>query len=136
MASECTQPALYAGFGCRRGCPLEVLDTVLRQVLNQQGLPLSALRGIASIALKTDEPGLQQLAKLHDLPLVAFEPSRLQTFEPMLSHRSAVAYAHTGCWGVAESAALAMAYHAHGTATLLVPRQSLGAATLALACGG
>ncbi|GHS81501.1 cobalamin biosynthesis protein CbiG [Pseudomonas sp. PAGU 2196] len=135
MALDATLPALYAGFGCRRGCPADTLEYLLRQALADHGLALSALRGIASIALKADEPGLQQLAKRLGLPLLLYDAGQLQPYEPLLSYRSAIAHAHSGCWGVAESAALAMASQHLGTARLRVTRQVLGPATLALACG-
>jgi len=135
MVLDATLPALYAGFGCRRGCPEDTLENLLRQALADHGLTLSALRGIASIALKVDEPGLQQLAKRLGLPLLLYDAGQLQPYEPLLSHRSAIAHAHSGCWGVAESAALAMASQHLGTARLRVTRQVLGPATLALACG-
>jgi cobalt-precorrin 5A hydrolase len=135
MVLDATLPALYAGFGCRRGCPADTLENLLRQALADHGLALSALRGIASIALKVDEPGLQQLAKRLGLPLLLYDAGQLQPYEPLLSHRSAIAHAHSGCWGVAESAALAMASQHLGTARLRVTRQVLGPATLALACG-
>ena len=135
MVLDATLPALYAGFGCRRGCPADTLENLLRQALADHGLALSGLRGIASIALKADEPGLQQLAKRLGLPLLLYDAGQLQPYEPLLSHRSAIAHAHSGCWGVAESAALAMASQHLGTARLRVTRQVLGPATLALACG-
>ncbi|MGX1022061.1 cobalt-precorrin 5A hydrolase [Pseudomonas sp. Y3 TE3536] len=135
MVLDATLPALYAGFGCRRGCPADTLENLLRQALADHGLALSALRGIASIALKADEPGLQQLAKRLGLPLLLYDAGQLLPYEPLLSHRSAVAHAHSGCWGVAESAALAMASQHLGTARLRVTRQVIGPATLALACG-
>ncbi|WP_119142067.1 cobalamin biosynthesis protein [Pseudomonas reidholzensis] len=127
-------PALYAGFGCRRGCPADTLEALLRQALDTLGLPLSAIAGIASIELKADEAGLHELADRLARPLQLFSPAQLQPFEPLLSHRSATAFAHSGCWGVAESTALALAYQAQGTALLLLPRLTLGPATLALAC--
>ncbi len=136
MAAEAALPALYAGFGCRRGCSLDHLDTLLRQSLAAHGQALGTLRGIATISLKADEPGLEQLALRLGLPLVVFTASQLQAFEPLLTHRSASAYAHSGCWGVAESAALALASREHGSARLRIMRQSSGAATVALACGG
>ncbi|WP_317663815.1 cobalamin biosynthesis protein [Pseudomonas sp. KU43P] len=129
-------PALYAGFGCRRGCPVDTLDALLRQSLAAHGLTLDAVQGIATISLKADEPGLVQLALRHGLPLATFDASQLQAFEPCLSHRSATAYAHSGCWGVAESTALALASRTHGTARLKVTRHASGTATVALACGG
>ena len=127
------QPALYAGFGCRRGCPVETLAVLLRQTLTRNALPLSALRAIASIEPKAREPGLLALAERLGLPYICFDAAHLLVFEPQLSQRSPTAYAQTGCWGVAESAALALAGD-HGR--LHVPRQVLGSATLALAIGG
>ncbi|MBH3414091.1 MULTISPECIES: cobalamin biosynthesis protein [Pseudomonas] len=129
-------PVLYAGFGCRRGCPVDVLEALLQAVLQHHGLSITALRGFASIAGKADEPGLQQLAARHALPLVVFAAEQLQRFEPQLSHRSAVAFAHSGCWGVAESTALALASLSHPSVTLKVARRVRGPATLALACAG
>ena len=126
--------AFYAGFGCRRGCPADTLENVLCQALDNLGLALADLRGIASISLKADEPGLQQLAERLGLPLVLYHSGQLQAYEQLLSHRSATAHAHTGCWGVAESAALALASQQPGTPRLLLTRQVLGPATLALAC--
>ncbi|MEB6587703.1 MULTISPECIES: cobalamin biosynthesis protein [Pseudomonas] len=126
-------PAFYAGFGCRRGCPADTLHTLLRQALDNRGLASADLQGIASIALKADEPGLRQLAERLDVPLVLYDVALLQPYEAQLSHRSAVAHAHSGCWGVAESAALALASQRLGTARLLLTRQVLGPATLALA---
>jgi len=129
-------PVLYAGFGCRRGCPVDVLEALLQAVLEHHGLNITALRGFASIAGKADEPGLQQLAARHALPLVVFAAEQLQRFEPQLSHRSALAFAHSGCWGVAESTALALASLNHPSVTLKVARQVRGPATLALASAG
>src|SRR5690606_11499959 len=96
-------PAFYAGFGCRRGCPADTLHTLLRQALDNRGLASADLQGIASIALKADDPGLRQLAERLDVPLVLYDVALLQPYEAQLSHRSAVAHAHSGCWGVAES---------------------------------
>ncbi|NIE74794.1 cobalamin biosynthesis protein [Pantoea sp. Ap-967] len=134
MTPSHLQPALYAGFGCRRGCPVEDLDALLRHALAQHGLPLAAVRGIASLSRKADEPGLRLLAERLALPLVLLDAAQLQAFEPLLSHRSATAYAHCGCWGVAESCALALAEQQHGSARLAVARQATGNATVALAC--
>ncbi|MDH0301809.1 MULTISPECIES: cobalamin biosynthesis protein [unclassified Pseudomonas] len=128
-------PVLYAGFGCRRGCPVETLAVLLRQTLASHDLPLSALQAIASIAPKAREPGLLALAERLGVPFMCFDAGHLLTFEPLLSLRSASAYAQTGCWGVAESTALALAAHASGQPRLHVPRQVLGGATLALAIG-
>lgn len=125
---------LYAGLGCRRGCPAHVLAALLEQALQAHQLPRSALRGLASIDLKRNEPGLQQLAAQLGLPLMFFSAAQLAPFDSRLSHRSAVAFTHSGCHGVAESTALALAEHSTGThAVLRVPRTLQADATLALA---
>ncbi|MBF8674227.1 cobalamin biosynthesis protein [Pseudomonas fulva] len=124
---------LYAGFGCRAGCPMDSLLSLLEQGLAQRGLDPAHLHGIASIDLKAHEPGLHALASHLALPLLFYPAPHLKRFEALLSHRSAVAYAHSGCWGVAESAALAMADQYNGDTQLVITRQSLGPATLAIA---
>ncbi|MHC6225471.1 cobalamin biosynthesis protein [Pseudomonas sp. X10] len=135
MRTAGCSPALYAGIGCRRGCPASELGDLLHQALDTHGLPLAALKGLASIDLKSDEVGLRQLADELGLPLVFFSAAQLAHFEARLSHRSTTAWRHSGCWGVAESAALAMATRHEGHAILQVPRRVQGQATLALACG-
>jgi len=130
-----SEPVFYAGFGCRKGCPADTLEQLLRTTLATHNLPASQLRGIASIDLKADEPGLRTLAMRLSISLVLYPAAHLQAFEALLSHRSPVAFEHSGCWGVAESAALALAHQAHGASHLLVTRQVFGQATLALAHG-
>lgn len=124
---------LFVGLGCRRGCPVETLGNLLEQTLKAHDLPLAAVVGLASIDLKHDEPGLQQLAQRLQVPLLFFSAAQLATFEHRLSHRSAVAYQHSGCYGVAESAALALAEQLAGTAQLHVPRTLSTDVSLALA---
>lgn len=125
---------LVAGFGCQGGCPVEALDTLLQRTLNDNGLSRDQLTGIASLDRKADEPGLLQLAGQLGVPLHTFSTAELAAFEASLSHRSALSFAHTGCHGVAESAALALAAAAGETPRLLIPRQQSHLATLAIAC--
>lgn len=125
---------LYAGLGCRRGCPAHELAALLEQVLLANDLPLATVAGLASIELKRDEPGLHALAAQLGIPLVFFSATQLAPFESRLSHRSPLAFAHSGCHGVAESAALALAEQLGGAnATLRIPRSVQSDATLALA---
>ena len=125
---------LFAGLGCRRGSSADALAALLRQTLQAHGLPLAALAGLASIDLKRNEPGLLQLAAELDLPLTFFSATQLSPFAPRLSHRSAIAFAHSGCHGVAESSALALAEQASGRpAQLRVSRIVQDDMTLALA---
>ena len=126
---------LYAGIGCRRGCPASELAELLMDVLDAQGLGLTALAGLASIDGKQDEAGLRGLAEQLGLPLAFFSVARLAPFEGQLSQRSRMAWEHSGCWGVAESAALAMAASMRpGPVRLQAARHASSRATLALAC--
>jgi cobalt-precorrin 5A hydrolase len=125
---------LAAGFGCRRGCPVEQLEALLEQTLRRHGLHAEMLVAFASLDRKADEPGLLALAARWRLPLLTFSAAQLQGQQGALSQRSAVAFEHTGCHGVAESSALAQAHCLGGSpARLRVTRQVLGGATLALA---
>jgi cobalt-precorrin 5A hydrolase len=127
-------PTLVAGLGCQRGCPASALEVLLRQLLASQNLDPQCLCALGSIDLKADEPGLLELAKQLRLPLITFSAEQLAPYASSLTQRSDQAFAHTRCYGVAESAALALAEQLSGQpAYLLVPRQTCGPATGALA---
>ena len=102
---------------CRRAGPL----------LGGAGKPQAAASG-------SDEPGLQELASQLALPLLYFSSEELAIYQQRLSHHSQIAYERTGCYGVAESAALALAEQLiQAPAKLLISRQKYAQATLALA---
>ncbi|CAH0224177.1 cobalamin biosynthesis protein [Pseudomonas mediterranea] len=125
---------LVVGLGCQRGCPASVLRTLLDETLLTHGIALEAVGALASIDLKRDEPGLLELAGQLALPLTFFSAAQLASYRERLSHRSQIAFERTGCYGVAESAALALAEQlGKTTATLRIPRQKCAQATLALA---
>ncbi|WP_019409693.1 cobalamin biosynthesis protein [Pseudomonas psychrophila] len=132
-----TAPILVIGLGCRRGSSCNDLLALITSSLTSAGLVLSDVRALASLDIKQNEPGLIQLAAHLSLPLAVFRADQLMAYEPRLSHRSAIAFEHSGCWGVAESAALAMAEQlGNEPARLLITRQKSSVATFALACGG
>jgi cobalt-precorrin 5A hydrolase len=131
-------PTLVIGLGCQRGCRAEVLLQLIEQSLGAHGIKIEAISALASIDQKNAEPGLLTLAKQLELPLVFFSAAELAAFETQLSHRSAIAFAHTGCYGVAESSALALAQRlgsglSSGSSELLIPLQKNQQATFALA---
>lgn len=135
-AQRYTQPRLIAGLGCNRGCPLQALLALLDETLTRHGLQRSDLSALASIALKQDEPGLQALAAELHLPITFYPAAVLNEYRDRLSRRSEIVFRETGCYGVAEAAALACAersvQHAH-RAELLIPKQKNTDATLAIA---
>ncbi len=128
---------LVVGLGCQRGCDVHTLLDLFDSALAEGGIERQRITALASIDRKQDEPGLLALAQLLDLPLQCFSAQQLAGYEHRLSHKSALAFAHTGCYGIAESAALALAEQlAHGPARLLITRKKTAQATFALACTG
>ena len=134
MSDDCAAPTLVVGLGCQRGCPASTLRALLDQALQANGIELKSIKALASIDLKRDEPGLQELAAQLALPLRYFSSEELSGYQSMLSHQSQIAYERTGCYGVAESAALALAEQLlQAPSKLLISRQKYAQATLALA---
>ncbi|MHC8293661.1 cobalamin biosynthesis protein [Pseudomonas sp. LB3P58] len=134
MTEISTAPTLVVGLGCQRGCPVSTLRALLDQALQAYKIELHQIKALASIDLKREEPGLIELAEQLALPLQYFSCEQLAVYQPQLSHRSDIAFERTGCYGVAESAALALAEHlAQAPAKLLISRQKYAQATLALA---
>ena len=134
MTGLSAAPTLVVGLGCQKGCPATTLRALLDQVLEAHRIDTQQVFALASIDLKRAEPGLLELAEQLALPLTCFSSTQLAPYALRLSHRSQIAFERTGCYGVAESAALAMAEQLHpGPAKLLIPRQKFAQATLAMA---
>ncbi|WP_296261425.1 MULTISPECIES: cobalamin biosynthesis protein [unclassified Pseudomonas] len=132
--NEAAPPCLVIGLGCQRGCPVSVLEGLIEVSLLEHRLTLADICALASIDLKSSESGLLDLAERLALPLAFFSAEELAAFEVQLSHRSQIAFESTGCHGVAESAALAMASRLSGSpARLVIERRNSSRATFALA---
>lgn len=134
MSEPGNRPIRVIGLGCQRGCPASVLLGLIEVCLMEHKLTLNDVTALASIDRKSDEAGLLELAEQLQLPLGFFSAEELAVFEPHLSHRSQIAFDHTGCYGVAESAALAMASRLSGPPVkLVIERRNSFQATFALA---
>ena len=123
-------PVLALGIGCERFCPGEEIAALARASLAEAGLAAGAVGAIVSIELKADEPGIHALAQSLGVPARFFPAARLLAETPRLTRRSAAAFRATGCWGVAEGAALAAA---GPEAELVVARRQSRRATCAVA---
>jgi cobalt-precorrin 5A hydrolase / precorrin-3B C17-methyltransferase len=123
-------PVLALGIGCERGCAAEEIAALAEASLAAAGLAAAAAAAVVSVDLKADEPGLHALAAALRVPARFFPASRLLEETPRLTRRSTAAFRATGCWGVAEGAALAAAGAAGG---LVVPRRQSRRATCAIA---
>ncbi|MCQ2992995.1 cobalamin biosynthesis protein [Pseudomonas quasicaspiana] len=132
MLLDNKRPTLVVGLGCQRDCSAGALLELIERSLESHNLRLKDISALASIDLKSREPGLLELANQLDLPLSFFNAEQLAAYEPQLSHRSQIAYDHTGCYGIAESSALALASQS-GSTELLITRQKSSHVTFALA---
>ena len=134
MSDISAAPTLVVGLGCQRGCPVSTLLALLEQALQAHQIQLHEIKALASIDLKREEPALNELAAQLGLPVTYFNSEQLAAYEQHLTHQSQIAFERTGCYGVAESAALALAEQlVQAPAKLLIARQKYAQATLALA---
>jgi cobalt-precorrin 5A hydrolase/precorrin-3B C17-methyltransferase len=123
-------PVLALGIGCERDCSAEEILALVQSALAEAGLSSTAVAAVVSIELKLAEPAVHAAAADLGVPARFFSAGRLLAETPRLSERSETVYRATGCWGVAEGAALAAA----GPAGVLVVRKRRSAhATCAVA---
>ncbi len=128
------QPVYVAGIGCARGCPAEAIAELAAAALASRALRPACLTALASLALKADEAGLLVYAETLGVPVAFYPAVTLNAYVERLSVRSARVYAVSGCWGVAEAAALAHAEVLAGCrAELLVSRWTGVGVSFALA---
>ena len=146
--------SLVAGMGCRRGVPLDELEALLNETLDQNNLARASVRCIATAEIKRDEVGIVLLAEKLGVSLECFGVEELNSMfeaegtpEPAIGPAPAstqagesvpgrlrptpspVAHRLLGVWGVSEPAALL----ASGAHDLLVTRQKTARATIAIA---
>jgi cobalt-precorrin 5A hydrolase / precorrin-3B C17-methyltransferase len=102
-------PVLALGIGCELGASSgEIADLALATLAEAELAP-AAVAVVVSIELKIAEPGIHALAARLAVPARFFSAARLLAETERLSERSAAVFRATGCWGVAEGAALAAA---------------------------
>jgi len=118
--------ALVVGAGCSRGCSAEELLELIGAVLDEAGAPPDAVRALATVDRRADEPGMVAAARHHGWPLVTHPATRLR--HVAVPTPSDVVDAHVGTPSVAEAAALLSA-----GGLLLVPKRRSARATVALA---
>jgi len=133
-AQRYTHPLLVAGMGCERNCSLVALSRLVDETLAGHGLSRHDLHALASIELKRDEAGLVTLAEQLNIPIAFYPADVLQHYSERLSRKSELVFRETGCYGVAEAAALAHAEQlGAGRAELIIPKQKNPHATFAVA---
>ena len=121
---------IAVGIGCDRQASCEEIESLLLDCLTISGLTLSAIECLASVDLKSDEPGLLALAAKLGRPLRFFPAAVLEAETPRLANPSDSVFRAIGCHGVAEAAALAVVGPA---GRLLLPKRRSARVTCALA---
>jgi cobalt-precorrin 5A hydrolase len=120
--------SLIAGIGCNRNTPMNEIKDLLDEVLKNHRLAGSSLSRIASIDLKTDEPGLLELAKTLGLPIDFFSREKLGQVKDIQTPSTLVEN-HIGVKSVCEAAAIL----ASQMGTLIVPKHKTPNVTVAIA---
>lgn len=122
-------PSIVAGMGCNRGTGQDELAALLIEALASAGLARTSLAGLASVDLKADEPGLNELARELKVPFECFGREAIAQVEDRVPTPSARVHHHIGVKSVCEAAAIL----ASRGGTLIVPKRSSRNATVALA---
>lgn len=126
-------PVLALGVGAERGAAAEALAGLADSVLAEAGLAPAAVACVVSLDLKAAEPAVHALAERLGVPARFLPAERLLAETGRLSVRSEPVFRETGCWGVAEGAALAAA---GSEGRLLVPKRKGQGVTAAVALAG
>lgn len=121
---------LVVGVGCNRNTPTQEIVEAVRKVFQCHHLATSAVRTLASVDLKEQEPGLLEAARVLERPIVFLSRQTLQT-QPV-PNPSSVVHRHIGVFSVCEAAALKAARNGR----LIVPKQKTFNVTLAVAKDG
>lgn len=133
-AKPYVKPVYTLGMGCERDCPISYLTELRDQCLYEVGLTVDDIQSVNSIALKSDEVGLIELANGMDRPFQTWTAEVLSAVEHLLSVKSDYVYQTVGVYGVAESAALIGAKQAtNEEPELILVKQKNAKATCAIA---
>lgn len=123
-------PVLAVGIGAERGVPAEEGLEAVRRVLTENGLAKASVAAVGSIDIKADEPAVLAAADYLGLEPRFLAAADLEAEAPRLANPSDIVFQETGCHGVAEGAALALAGQ---DADLIVEKVRLGRVTVAVA---
>ena len=124
---------VVAGLGCRSGCSVDDVFSLLLHSLQTHGLTVDNLAGLASVTHKRDEPSLLALAERLGLQLNCFSAEELQPYQHGVQS-SPLTLAATGSPAVAGPCAVALAEHLGGHPSRLLGEKTRNAsATCALA---
>ena len=117
---------LHLGIGCRKGISESAVSEAVEKVFREYGIDPRAVKGVYSIDLKKDEPGLLACCREHGWPFQVYSAQELNQVEGTTS-ASAFVKSVTGADNVCERAALREADR------LIVPKTAVNGVTVAAA---
>lgn len=120
-------PDLVVGMGCNRGTDVAEMETLIRNVFQQQALSPLSIGRLASVEAKKDETGLLDLADRLGVQISFYTTGELGAIKT--PNPSTVVQKHMGVRSVCEAAAMLAAQ----TSQLLVTKQKSTNVTLAVA---
>lgn len=126
---------LWVGIGCERNADRDLIEYAIEKACRETHLAISAIAGVATLDLKSDEPGLLSLTQAKNWPLKCFAPECLK--EISVPTPSETVKAAVGTPSVAEAAAIVAAGNAPNCLKVkkkIVKKEGLkGAVTVAIA---
>jgi cobalt-precorrin 5A hydrolase/precorrin-3B C17-methyltransferase len=118
------------GLGCERGTDWNEVRMLAERAFQEVGIGSDQVLAVVSIDTRMDEPAILETATHFRLPARFFKAAALERETPRLKNPSEIVFAHVGCHGVAEAAALAAA---GPDSELVLPKIKSGFATAAIA---
>jgi cobalt-precorrin 5A hydrolase/precorrin-3B C17-methyltransferase len=118
---------LVVGIGCNKGTFAEEIENAVRKVLVGHNLAFASVRSVATIDMKTGEPGIRLFSNRNSFDILSFAAGELNGVAGI--PKSEAAFRATRARAVAEPAALLAA----GAKRLLVPKNKVGNVTVAVA---
>ena len=98
--------------------------------MKREGISKKSVAGIFSIDLKADEPAVHEVAKTLGVSARFYDASKLSQETDRLSVKSEIVFKETGCYGVAEAAAL---LPTGSRGKLILPKEKTKRSTCAMA---
>ena len=120
--------SLVVGVGCKRGSTSTEIGKAIERVLRDKGLSPLAIRNLATVELKKDEDGLNELLRERGWSAVYYSVSELEAGDQVPTP-SEMVRKHLGVESVCEKAAILSAE----TQELLIAKEILGNVTVAVA---
>lgn len=118
---------LVLGIGCRRDTPGEKIIRVVKETLSSLGLNEKGVKSLATIALKADEPGIEEACRFFDAKKVIVPKEMVQMVQSRFT-ASEFVFITTGFYAVSEPCG----FVASGFGKCLLEKQKLGGITLSV----